>query len=127
MRAEPDPSVVAWVQRQDPLSLRMSAVTMAEILYGIERLADGHRKNALRAAAEELFNQFANEVLAFDAAAAAVYAEIVDHRDRQGMPIGGFDAQIAAICRLHDAALSTRNDRDFSDVGIQLINPWVAE
>ncbi|MEI6701812.1 MAG: type II toxin-antitoxin system VapC family toxin [Actinomycetota bacterium] len=127
MRAEPERSVVAWVKRQDPFNLRISAVTVAEVLYGIERLADGQRKNTLRFAAEGLFAQFADEVLPFDAEAAAIYAEIVNHRDRQGMPMSGFDAQIAAICRVHDAALSTRNERDFSDVGVELINPWVAK
>jgi len=34
------------------------------------------------------------------------------------------DAQIAAICRTLDAALATRNTGDFSETGIELINPW---
>jgi len=34
------------------------------------------------------------------------------------------DAQIAAICRTHDAALATRNIRDFEESGVDLINPW---
>ena len=45
-------------------------------------------------------------------------------RDRAGTPIDGFDAQIASICRTHNATLATRNDKDFSRTGIDVINPW---
>jgi predicted nucleic acid-binding protein len=48
----------------------------------------------------------------------------VSHRDSLGAPIEGFDAQIAAICRSRGAELATRNDKDFTDTGIVLTNPW---
>ena len=67
---------------------------------------------------------FADEVIPFDGKAAKFYAEIVDLRERRGMPISRFDASLAAICRVHDAALATRNERDFVEVGVRLINPW---
>ena len=43
---------------------------------------------------------------------------------RAGLPIDGFDAQIASICRTHDAALAMRNLKDFHDIGIDVIDPW---
>jgi len=49
-------------------------------------------------------------VLAFDATAAEQYALVVNHRERLGMPIDGFDAQIAAVCRAREAALATLLD-----------------
>ena len=91
---------------------------MAEIRYGIERLPDGRRKDLLRITAEDVFSAFAEAVLPFNAAAAAEYAGIVSRRDRTGAPIDGFDAQIAAICRTHGAALATRNVKDFDATGI---------
>ena len=36
------------------------------------------------------------------------------------------DAQIAAIARIRDMAVATRNTRDFENCGIDLINPWEA-
>lgn len=127
MRAEPSSTVRAWVVGHGHHELRITAITVAEILYGIERLPEGKRRNALRGAALEVFNRFADDVLPFDAAAATVYPLIVDRRDRQGTPISGYDAQIAAICRTHDAHLATRNEKDFAGVGVQLVNPWEAE
>ncbi len=104
--------------------LRITAITVAEILYGIARLPNGRRKDTLRAAAVDIFSRFAEDVLPFDAAAATIYPEIVDHRDRQGTPISGYDAQIAAICRANDASLATRDEKDFACLGVELINPW---
>jgi predicted nucleic acid-binding protein len=69
---------------------------------------------------------FAEQVLPFDTAAAERYALVVTQRDGLGLPIDGFDAQIAAICRAQRAALATRNLADFRKTGVEVINPWQA-
>jgi predicted nucleic acid-binding protein len=93
-------------------------------IYGIQRLADGRRKQLLRSTAEEVFLEFEERVLAFDAEAALVYATVVSGRDRAGLPIDGFDAQLASTCRVHEAALGTRSAKDFQDTEIEVIDPW---
>ena len=124
MKVEPSPAVRAWVAAHGHHELRITVITVAEILYGVERLPNGRRKDTLREAAVDVFSRFTEDVLPFDAAAATVYPEIVDDRDRQGTPISGYDAQIAGICRANDASLATRNEKDFAGVGVELINPW---
>jgi len=127
MRPAPSERVQDWLREQPVEDLYTSAITVAEIRYGIERLPEGTRKVDLRAAAIEIFGAFADRVLAFDAAAAEQYSLIVSRRERLGIPIEGFDAQIAAICRVHGAALVTRNVSDFRESGIGVINPWVSQ
>ena len=124
MRPAPSDRVSAWVRSISGKDLCTSAVTIAEIRYGIERLPDGRRKDTLRSAANEIFAMFSDQILPFDADAAEQYAVIVSGRERLGSPIGGFDAQIAAICRARGAVLATRNARDFADTGIDVVNPW---
>lgn len=124
MRAAPDAAVSAWIRRQPPGILRTTAVTVAEIRYGIARLPAGRRQNALHQAAGEIFAAFPQQVLPFDLAAAHAYADVVTHRESAGNPIDGFDAQIAAICRVNVAALATRNGKDFADTGITIVDPW---
>jgi predicted nucleic acid-binding protein len=124
MRPSPSERVRSWVGGQPGRELYTSAVTLAEVLYGIERLPTGRRREELRSAATEVFGAFADQVLAFDPAAAGQYALVVSHRERLGLPIEGFDAQIAAICRVRGAALATRNVSDFEETGIEVINPW---
>ena len=124
MRPAPALAVQEWVRSYGARRLCTTAITVAEIRYGIERLHDGRRKELLRAAAVEIFETFAEQVLPFDAAAAEQYALVVSQRDRLGLPVNGFDAQIAAICRVRGAPLATRNLADFNKTGIEVINPW---
>ncbi len=124
MRTEPAPRVVAWLQQNTDQVLATTAITVAEIQYGISRLPAGRRRATLAVAAAEIFAAFPDQILPFDLAAAHAYADIVSHRDGSGTPIGGFDAQIAAICRTRGADLATRNNKDFTDTGIALTNPW---
>ncbi|UIF84656.1 type II toxin-antitoxin system VapC family toxin [Cupriavidus necator] len=126
MRGQAEPAVVDWLDRQEQDSLAVTAVTVAELLYGIARLPEGRRKTGLRDAALQMLDEeFAGRVLAFDEDAAVHYAALVSQRERTGRPISMADAQIAAICRHHAAALATRNTKDFDGVGVILANPWL--
>jgi predicted nucleic acid-binding protein len=124
MRATPAPAVLAWLQQTSSTGLHTTAVTVAEIRYGIARLPQGYRRETLHQAANEIFAAFPRQVLPFDLAAATAYADVVAGRERDGNPISGFDAQIAAICRSQAATLATRNTKDFTDTGIATIDPW---
>ena len=124
-RQAPAPEVVSWLDALAADEVATTAITAAELLYGIERLPDGHRKAELSAAVHGLLSDdFQGRVLAFDEQAASRYAEIVSRRERLGRPIGVADAQIAAIFRATGATLATRNTDDFEETGIDLINPW---
>jgi predicted nucleic acid-binding protein len=125
MRPEPAPLVVEWVDRQSADDVFLTAVTVAELLYGVARLPDGHRKVAIAEQLEAMFAEdFDHRVAAFDETAAAHYADVVLRRERAGRPIGVADAQIAAICRSYDALLATRNVGDFTGAGVRISNPW---
>lgn len=126
MRSAPDPAVRHWVMARRGRELCTTAVTVAEIRYGIERLPEGHRRALLRSTADEVFTAFSDQILPFDEAAASAYPGIVVRRETAGRPIDGFDAQIASICRARGAALATRNIKDFTDTGTDLIDPWTS-
>lgn len=124
MRPAPDSHVLRWVRAQPSGELRTTSVTVAEIRYGIERLPDGRRKNDMRRSVNDIFSAFADSVFPFDTPAAEAYARLVSRRDGLGLPIDGFDAQIAAICQARGADVATRNVKDFRETGINIIDPW---
>ena len=124
MRPAPSEAVRDWVSSQAAGELCTTAITVAEIRYGLARLAGGRRKDRLQAAADDVFTAFSEYILPFDASAAAHYAVILSHRDDIGMPMEGFDAQIAAICRARGATLATRNVKDFRETGVDVTDPW---
>jgi toxin FitB len=124
-RQSPAPRVISWLDALAAAEVGTTAITAAELLYGVARMPDGRRKTELAAAVHGLLSDdFRGRVLSFDEPAAQRYADIVTSRERLGRPIGVADAQIAAICRTIDATLATRNTDDFQETGIELINPW---
>jgi toxin FitB len=125
-RQAPEPDVISWLDSLPVAEVATTAITAAELCYGVARLPSGRRKTELAAAVHGLLNDdFRGRVLAFDDRAAPRYADLVSARDQLGRPIGVADAQIAAICRVLDATLATRNTTDFEETGIELINPWL--
>jgi toxin FitB len=125
MGPEPAPGIASWVRARDRRELRTTTITLAEVRYGIARLPDGRRKQALVGAADEIFSAFADQILPFDTAAAEHYALIASSRERARKPIAGFDALIAAVCRSQGAVLATRNTSNFGGTGVELIDPWL--
>jgi predicted nucleic acid-binding protein len=122
-RPTPDATVVSWVDAQ--VELAIAATALAELRFGVARLPEGRRKTALEAAIDQFVaDDLGGMVLPFDAACAGAYGLIVAGRERTGRPIGIADAQIAATCMVHEAALATRNLRDFHAAGIELVDPW---
>ena len=121
----PNAAVVAWMAGQPRSTLFTTTVVEAEILYGVELLADGARKIQLQAALKAIFTEdFSGQVIPFDRDCAEAYAAIAANRKNLGQPISQFDAMIAAATASRGATLATRNLRDFADCGIRLINPW---
>ncbi|MDP3408493.1 type II toxin-antitoxin system VapC family toxin [Bosea sp. (in: a-proteobacteria)] len=121
----PDASVEAWLTAQPPASIFTTAITQAEILYGLRLLPDGKRRTELEAAIRPIFTEdFEDRVLSFGPQAAEIYAHIAVVRRQAGRPISQFDAQIAAIALSRGAALATRNVADFAGIGLTILNPW---
>lgn len=128
LRPSPAAAVLDWVSARDGETLFVSAVTEAELRYGVAILPDGQRKAALTTLVEAVLREeVAGRILAFDANAAAWYAEIGAGRRAAGQPISQFDCQIAAIARANAMALATLNRRDFEGCGIEMIDPWRGE
>jgi predicted nucleic acid-binding protein len=126
-RLDPEPNVVTWLDSLPATEVATTAITAAELLYGVARLPDGRRRAALAETIDAMIKEdFRGRVEPFDGLAAEQYATVVVGREKKGRPIAAADAQIAAICRVRSATLATRNTDDFTDTGIGLINPWDA-
>jgi toxin FitB len=125
LRPEPSKTVLDWIRSERLVALFTTAISEAELLYGVALLPDGRRKRELAAAVLAILDEdFAGRILPFDSAAAREYAEIAAGRRSIGRPISESDARIAAIARSRGAALATRNVADFANCGVSVIDPW---
>ena len=123
----PAAAVENWMSAQPAAGMFISAITEAELRYGLALLPEGQRHRRLLAQAEAMLAEdFAGRILPFDSAAAAAYAPIAAARRLSGRPISQADAQIAAIAASRGAVLATRNVTDFEGCGIAVLDPWAA-
>jgi predicted nucleic acid-binding protein len=125
MKPVPSPRVSTWLSSQPATELFTTSITEAEIFLGIELLPRGKRRDSLLSDAEAMFTKdLDGRILGFDSDSGRLFARIVAHRRALGRPINHPDAQIAAIVKLRNAKLATRDVADFTDCGIDLIDPW---
>lgn len=127
MREIPEPPVVEWLDRQAAESIWITSITLFEARLGLALLPKGKRRQALESAFNRLLiEDLEGRVLDFDQPAAETAAQLAAGRQRAGQTIDMRDTQIAGIIIARRAELATRNVRHFSDLNVDVINPWVA-
>jgi predicted nucleic acid-binding protein len=124
IRARPDTNVLDWLQQVSE-EVALTAISVGEILTGVRALPAGRRRDGLMTAIEQAFAIYADRVLPYDEPAARIFASMQELRRAAGHPLSVEDGMIAAICRSGGYRLATRNTKDFQDLGIDLVNPWV--
>jgi toxin FitB len=127
MQADPDPNVIHWLDQQAAESIWTTTITVFEVRYGLEILPNSKRRKKL----EDLFEQVLQEglehrVLSFDTAAAQCTTVLAAKRHKAGRVVNFRDTLIAGIVVSRRAKIVTRNIRHFSDLDIEVINPWAA-
>ena len=128
VKSRPDRSVVAWLAAVDEDQVFISVVTLAELRYGIERMAPSRRRNRLAQwLRDDLPLRFDGRVLSIDPIVAEAWGKVVARSEAAGRPIGATDALIAATAEAHGLTLVTRNVPDFEASIKAIINPWAKE
>ncbi len=122
-RLRPNADVGGWLLANDA-DLRMPAMVLAELRYGVEKLDIGGPRTALEAWLTKLTDHFARRTVPFDAKAAEAHGRLRAHMRRTGRALDAQDGYIAAIALSRDVPIATRNVRDFQGTGVKLINPW---
>lgn len=124
-KVRPDPAAAAWLSSQRLDECFVSALTLGEIQFGVSRLATSARRRELtRWLHAELIPTFHDRILPFDRDAAIAWGDLAARALTQGKTLPIVDSQIAATAKAHGLTLVTRNVRHFSELGIDLLNPW---
>ena len=128
MKKSADARVQSWLDNIPNHQVYTSAITKAEIEYGVSILPKGTKKKRIEETVSAVFKLFSGQVLPFTTESATHFARIKSDRKQIGRPINYADAQIASIACQHNYQLATRNIMDFEDIdGLQSINPWDKE
>ena len=125
MKPDGDRGVQAWLDEQIAETLYITAISISELLLGVELLPDGKRKEGLAAALSDLLETlFGDRVLPFDLQPATMYAARISKARAAGRAISMADGQIAAISAVHGFTVATRDTAPFVAAGVPVVNPW---
>jgi predicted nucleic acid-binding protein len=127
-RLKPEPKVLAFIDGHALDQLYISAVTLAELRFGIELLSEGSSRR------DELNNWLTHKVRPmFDQRVLPITEDImfrwrivVEEGRRAGHTFSQPDLIIAATALHHGLTIVTRDRRDFEKAGVPVINPWEA-
>jgi tRNA(fMet)-specific endonuclease VapC len=101
--------------------VHLCSVVLSELYLGVLRSVDPLKN---RAEVDQFAAPFAS--LPFDDAAADVCSRIRHHLESQGIPIGPYDMQIAAIALVNGCTVVTHNTNEFTRVPGLSLEDWEA-
>jgi len=124
-KAAPDPNVLAWIDAQMVETLYLSAITVAELRFGLAAMPAGKRRAIYQKRLEgEVLPAFTSRVLPFDLDASQAYAGLMAQAKAAGKAIGRADGYIAATAAARGLMVATRDTGPFEAAGLNIINPW---
>lgn len=115
-----------WLNAQDPTNLYLSAITAAELIFGVQAIPDDKRRDRLMVAVMAILEKdFSGRILPFDDAAARIYGTQVAATRQKGYAISIADGQIAAVALSRPGAMvATRTPMPFMALGADVLDPW---
>ena len=119
-KPKPHGAVLAWLRELRDEQLFLSAVTFGELQRGIERTRAQNRIKAeeIESWVERLGG--AAQILSMDASCFREWARLMEGKQDHLLE----DAMIAATARIHGLVVATRNDADFAQLDVPVVNPF---
>ena len=125
VKPRPNAGVVRWLHEADEDELFLSAVTMAELRYGVERLKNGRRRTELEKwLAGDLTERFAGRILAVEEKIAAAWGRVMARSEARGKRLGVVDGFLAATAEVHELIVVTRDVRAYEGFVRDIYDPW---
>lgn len=120
----PHAAVTGWLDSLPYESTFISVLTIGEIEKGILRMAKSRRRRNLELFLEQLLERYAEHVLILDIPTIKRWALLSTDLQARGRPVPIIDSLLAATALECDLTLVTRNERDFADTGVKVLNIW---
>ncbi|HLJ52797.1 MAG TPA: type II toxin-antitoxin system VapC family toxin [Rhizomicrobium sp.] len=126
-RPRPAQRVVAFVAAQPLESLHISSVTLAEIRFGIELVADAGRRAELSDwLTHKVRPMFAQRVLPVSEDIMFKWRLLVEEGRKSGHTFSQPDLIIAATALEHGLTVVSRDTADYEKARVAVLDPWKA-
>ena len=118
----PEAGVLEWIENHAHECF-LSSVSLGEIWKGLHRLPEGKRKRALIQWADDLENDFGDQILGLDTVTLKSWGRLYAKQEAKGFNMDVMDSLIAATALVHHLTVVTRNTVDFP-ADVKTFNPW---
>jgi predicted nucleic acid-binding protein len=117
-----NPHAAAFLLGLDPSQLFLSVIVLGELRRGlvIKRRRHGDA-SALERWIGQIEQDYADRTFSIDLPVAKTWGMLTADRSRPGA-----DTLIAATALVHGLTVVTRNEKDYEDLPVKLLNPWQA-
>jgi predicted nucleic acid-binding protein len=124
-RPRPNRKVVAFVASQPLDLLYVSTVTLAEVRFGIELVADVARRAKLNEwLSHEVRPLFAQRVVEVSEDVVFTWRVLVEEGRKAGHTFSQPDLFIAASALRHGMTVVSRDTSEYERAGVAVVNPW---
>lgn len=123
-RLTPDDGVNAWLSSNIKFSV-LSAVSVGELEYGVQRMQEGAKKRFLQSWLDNMITEFGARIWSVDMPTWREYGRLKRELEVLGRRQDDMDILIASTAITYGLTLVTRNTQHFEDTGCALINPWL--
>lgn len=125
LRPLPDAAVIAWIDAQLIETFYLSAISLAELRFGIALLPKGKRRDVLESRLDQqLLLLFSDRIISFDLMASRFYGAMMAQARGAGFAVDVTDGMIAATAAAHGLTVASRDTAPFISLGLKVINPW---
>lgn len=122
----PNEQVVEFINDLNTEDVFLSAITIGEIKSGIENVQSDAKKELLsRWLHNDLLYKFENRIISIDTETMLTWGSINHKLKKQGLALPIMDSLIGATCLSKGLTLITRNEKDFQNLAIKIVNPFI--
>jgi tRNA(fMet)-specific endonuclease VapC len=121
----PNQKVIDYILTLNEDDIYLSVITIGEIKTGIEKLDSSQKKDKLLHWLEnDLLVRFENRIITIDIEIMLQWGVINTRLKQLGKPLPIMDSLIGSTAQVKDMILLTRNEKDFKNLDIKIVNPF---
>ncbi len=123
---QPNENVLSFLEKKDEDSIFLSVITIGEIKSGIEKLQDHNKKTTLLIwLHDDLLKRFSGRIVDIDVEIMLEWGKLNQKLKCIGKPMPIMDSLIASTSSIKNFILVTRNEKDFQNIEVNIINPFL--